>query len=171
MKTIKIMMMVLALSVMYQFAAAQGSCPGNKVKMAWGTKGHGCNCKQKCVDQAEVATYQAMGWYIGPCVKFCIPDGWKLDDAASSSATSLNEIYPNPASGTVNITFTLASEGEVSFDVFDMTGRYVKNIAHDLFEEDANEVSWDTSELNKGIYFLRMKAGSYSAMKKLSVIK
>jgi len=171
-KSIKILMMVLTLSVTYQFANAQ-NCQ-NKVKMSKGYKGQcGCHCTSKCVLQSEVQTYINTGWYVGECVsigKFCCSN-WVRAGEDASIETSLGDIYPNPASGSVNITFTLASDGEVSFDVFDMTGRYVKNIAHDLFEEDGNEVNWDASQLNPGIYFIRMKAGTYSAMKKLSVIK
>jgi hypothetical protein len=85
--------------------------------------------------------------------------------------TSFTEVYPNPASGSVNITFTLAQQGDVSFEVFDVTGRFVTTIEHDLFEADGNEVAWDASRVNQGIYFIKMKAGSYSAVKRISVIK
>ena len=171
-KTIKIIMTVLALSVMYQFAEAQSNCPGNKIRMSTGLRGCGCNtCQKKCVAPADTAAYLANGWYFGDCSKFCCGGFFRTGEAIPVIETSLTEIYPNPASGTINISFTLASDGEVTLDVFDMTGRHVQNIAHDLYEEDANEITWDASQLNPGIYFLRMKAGSYSATKRISVIK
>ena len=171
MKTIKIIVAVLSLSVMYQFASAQGNCPGNKVKIARGTKGHGCTCKQKCVEAAEVPAYQALGWYLGECVKFCLIGFRSHDEMNSSTETLLTEIYPNPAAGSVNITFNLFQTSEVTLEVFDMTGRFVTTIEHNLFEEGGNEVTWDASVLNQGIYLLKMTAGDYSAIKRISVIK
>lgn len=80
-------------------------------------------------------------------------------------------IYPNPASGTVTIDFDLPKPGKVILEVFDLTGRYVSTIAHDVFVEDGNEVTWDASTINQGIYFIKMKADSYSEVKRISVIK
>ena len=175
MKKIKIIMMVLVpilIGMMNQYAEAQNNCPSNKVRMFMGLKGCGCNtCQKICVDPVDVPTYQANGWSLTGCSKFCCGGFFRNGEAIPGIETSLTEIYPNPASGTINISFTLASDGEVTLDVFDMTGRHVQNIAHDLYEEDANEITWDASQLNPGIYFLRMKAGSYSATKRISVIK
>jgi hypothetical protein len=173
MKTIKIIMMVLSLSVMYQFSDAQ-NCQSNKVKMSKGYKGQcGCHCTNQCVLQSEVQTYINNGWYVGECNnvgKLCCSN-WIRTGKDGSIETSLGDISPSPASGNVNITFTLASNGEVSFDLFDMTGRYVSTIAHDVFQEDGNQVTWDASQVNPGIYFIKMKAGSYSAIKRISIIK
>jgi hypothetical protein len=61
--TIKIIVLVLSLSVIYQFASAQSACSGNKVRMVKGAYRCGCHCQKKCVALADVATYQANGWY------------------------------------------------------------------------------------------------------------
>ncbi len=169
MKTTKIIMMVLALSVVYQFAEAQNTCQGNKVKMSKGFGGGcGCHCQKKCVSPGDVQTYLNNGWNYGDCWGNCC---WIRAGEDASIETSLTEIYPNPASGNVNIAFTLSQPGEVILEVFDMTGRNVTTIARTVFEEAGNQVTWDVSEVNPGIYFLKMKAGSYSAIKRISVIK
>lgn len=173
MKTIKIIVTVFALSVMYQYAEAQNNCPGNKIKMSKGFKKCGCNtCTKTCVAPADTAAYIANGWHYGESCSTCCWGNWiRLDGDAPSTETTLADIYPNPASGIVTIDFILSQQGEVTLEVFDVTGRYVSAIAHDVFEEDGNEVTWDASRVNPGVYFLRMKAGSYSAMKRISVIK
>jgi hypothetical protein len=56
-------------------------------------------------------------------------------------------------------------------EVFDVTGRFVTTVEHNLFEEGGNEVRWDARVLNQGIYLLKMKADSYSAVKRISVVK
>lgn len=169
MKKIKIVIMILSLSVMYQFAAAQTSCSGNKVLMSKGSKGCGCHCQKKCVAPSDTLTYKNNGWRFGDCWGSCC---WiRNGEQPVATETSLTEIYPNPASGIVTITFTLAQPGEVSLEVFDLTGRYVTTISRTVFEDETSEVTWDASGVNSGIYFLQMKAGSFSETKRLSVIK
>lgn len=171
MKTIKLIVAILSLSVMYQFADAQNGCAGNRVRMSSGTKGHGCHCTSRCVDVSEVPAYQANYWYIGECARFCLI-GWRsTDEVKSETETSLTEIYPNPASDFVTIEFALAQQGEVTLEVYDLTGRFVTVIKHDVFEAETNEVIWDASVLTQGIYFIKMKAGDYSGFKKISVVK
>ena len=162
--------MVLSLSVMYQFAGAQ--CPAGKVLMSTGVTGCGCwGCTRVCVLPSEVETYQSNGWRIGKC-----PNGhccWfvRLDEEAANTETSLTEIYPNPASGSSTIFFNLSESQEVSFKLFDITGRWAATIEDGFFEEGENEFIWNVSDTPAGIYFLRMEAGSYSESKKVSVIK
>lgn len=172
MKTTKMMIMVLfpiLIGMMYQFASAQ-NCPGRKVLMAQGSKGHGCgSCKQQCVLSSEVQTYLTNGWYYGECFR-CNNNYVRLGEEEIVTETMLTEIYPNPASGSVAISFNLSQESEVTLQVFDMTGRYVATVVNELFEKESNELTWDASGLSPGIYFLKMKAGSYSETKRISVI-
>jgi hypothetical protein len=169
MKKIKIIIMVLfpmLIGMMSQFATAQ--CSGNKIRVVKGSYHCGCHCQKKCISPLDLPAYQANGWYQGEvCFGSCC---WVRTGEDASIETSLEEIYPNPASGSVNISFTLSQPGEVTLEVFDMTGRYVTTIEHNLFEADGNEVTWDASTINQGMYFIKMKAGSYSAIKRISVI-
>lgn len=173
MKTIKMIVVILALSAMYQFAEAQSGCTGNKFRMVKGSYRCGCHCQKKCVAAQDTAAYKANSWYFGTdCFGSCcwIRNG---EDVLYTlpTETSFTEIYPNPASGSVTIAFTLGQQGEVTLDVFDVTGRYVTTIAHNVFEGESSEVTWDASSVNQGIYFIQMKAGSFSATKRISVIR
>jgi type IX secretion system substrate protein len=169
MKKVKIIIMVLfpiLIGMMSQFATAQ--CSGNKIRIVKGSYHCGCHCQKKCISPLDLPTYQANGWYQGEvCFGSCC---WVRTGEDASKETSLREIYPNPSSGSVNITFTVSEQSEVSLDVFDMMGRYVTSVEHNVFEEGSNEVTWDAGSVNQGIYFLRMEAGTYNAMKKVSVI-
>lgn len=169
MKTIKIIVMVLSLSVMYQFAAAQ-NCNGNKVLMSKGPGGGcGCHCQKKCVAPADTLTYLHNGYHFGTCFGNCC---WiRAGAETSSNETSITEIYPNPASGLVTIGFNLAEQGEATLQVFDITGRYVTTIAHKVFEGESNEVTWDAGSVNTGIYFLKLQAGESLKTEKLIITK
>jgi hypothetical protein len=171
MKTIKIMMMVLALSVISQFASAQ-NCPGGKVLMSKGSSGCGCQCHKKCVSPGDVQTYLNNGWSYGDCYfRCCFGTGWRIGEEKDITESSLTDIYPNPVSGSSTIFFSLSEAQQVSFKLFDMTGRLVVTIQDENFGEGENEFIWDASTVNTGIYILQMQTGSFSETKRVSVIK
>ena len=170
MKSIRIIIAVLSFSVVYQFAAAQ--CSGNKIRVVKGSYRCGCHCQKKCINPSELATYQANGWYQGEsCWGSCC---WvRLGEEAPADTPleiSLEEIYPNPASGIVNIAFTIAQESQVVLEIYDVMGRYVSTVTDAVFEEGGNEVTWDASEVNRGVYFVRMNNGNYNEVKRISVV-
>jgi hypothetical protein len=171
MKTIKITIMVLSLSVMYQFASAQ-NCPGNKVLMAKGWKGGcGCKCQKKCVDQSEVQTYINMGWYVGECFnvgRLCC-NYIRNSKPGENIETMLADIHSDPASKAYTISFNLSKQSEVSLRVFDMTGRCVATVANKVFKENSHEVTWNVSGVNQGIYFLKMNTDGYNVTRKIAV--
>ena len=169
MKRIKLMIMVLSLSVMYQFASAQTNCSSGHVLMSKGPRtGCGCQCQKKCVLYCDTLSYKNAGWRFGKCWGSCC---WvRNSNEETINETMLKDIYPNPVSGSVTISFTLSEQSQVVIQVLDITGRYVATVANDIFEDESSEVSWDASALNPGIYFLSMKTGNYSITKKISVI-
>lgn len=52
-----------------------------------------------------------------------------------------------------------------------MTGRLVATLADGSFEEGENVITWNASQENAGIYFIKIVAGDYSSTKKISVTK
>ncbi len=86
---------------------------------------------------------------------------------------SLHEInvFPNPASGIANISFFLDRPEKVSVKIFDITGRQVKGLVEKIFPQGENQVQWNTSGIQAGMYFLKIDAGVYSNTKKIWVIK
>ena len=59
-------------------------------------------------------------------------------------------VYPNPATTEVKITSEMSGESEVN--IFDMTGRRVKNIR----VSDVSNATINVSDLNQGIYFINV---------------
>ena len=169
MKKIKFMFVLLTLSLMYQFAAAQNSCSGNKVLMSKGSRGCGCHCQKKCISPADVQTYLNNGWRYGDCFGSCC---WvRLNGNSSSPATSLTEIYSNPASGSTTISFSLSQTRKVSIKIFDVNGRLVSTLADKIFEEGKNELMWSAEHVKGGIYFLQLQSEENMESVKLVVTK
>ena len=78
-------------------------------------------------------------------------------------------MYPNPVSDQATISFNLESNANVSYQVFDMTGRMVmsKNIGQ--FGEGLHQVTINTENLSTGSYILRLSQGATSSAVKFLV--
>ena len=88
-------------------------------------------------------------------------------DPVSSLGNSLI-IYPNPASNLLNIRYN-AGVSQVRISLSDMTGREVAVIS-DKFQQGAQQVSYNTSTLPKGLYFVRIQNGSESVTRKIEIL-
>ena len=67
-------------------------------------------------------------------------------------------IYPNPASGGIIITFNLEEEAIVNLRVMNNIGQVVSVILDENMSQGIHQVSWNTEGLQRGIYFLELKA-------------
>jgi hypothetical protein len=79
------------------------------------------------------------------------------------SDLSLGGNYPNPFNGSTDIRFTIRQAGEVSFDVYSVTGRLVDSFRAFYDTPGEKSVRWDVSdrqagELTSGVYFYRISA-------------
>jgi hypothetical protein len=86
-----------------------------------------------------------------------------------SSAGGLN-VYPNPASGMSTISFTLEKTESVSLTIYNSIGQEVSTLLNNAeVEQGIHHVTISSGELGKGIYFIRLNAGSYSETTKFVV--
>lgn len=69
-------------------------------------------------------------------------------------------VYPNPASSQVTFEFNLTSEAPLSAELFDMNGRLIDLISAGSFSTGNNNGSFDVSNLQNGIYILRLTGDS-----------
>jgi hypothetical protein len=84
---------------------------------------------------------------------------------------SLFQNYPNPFNPTTTIQFSTSKLSIVNLKVFDLLGREVTTLANGEFAAGMHEVSFDASKFASGIYFYRIQAGSFTATKKLVLLK
>ncbi|MEI6409373.1 MAG: DUF1566 domain-containing protein [Bacteroidota bacterium] len=68
-------------------------------------------------------------------------------------------IYPNPSSGDVNITFSLAQQERISLAIYDEQGRLVRTLlADNVVPAGQFQVVWDAgSEVPNGVYFWKLQ--------------
>ncbi len=66
--------------------------------------------------------------------------------------------YPNPTNDNTNLSFNLTSSGEVSVNVYSITGRLVKSITKNM-SSGANTLPIDCEDLPNGTYIIKFISG------------
>jgi hypothetical protein len=79
-------------------------------------------------------------------------------------------VFPNPAKGIVNISFTGSTASVVSIAVSDLNGRIVKETSVKA-AETKEAIPVDISGLTQGVYFIRVTTEQFTEVKKLVVEK
>jgi hypothetical protein len=95
--------------------------------------------------------------------------------------TTLGPAYPNPLNPDTWIPFRLAADANVKIEIYDVTGRLVRRL--DLGYRPAGSY-WDRSKaaywdgrneagesVTSGIYFYKMTAGAFTAIKRMVILK
>ncbi len=90
--------------------------------------------------------------------------------------TKLTGNYPNPFNPDTNIVYSVKEIGNVTIEVYNLRGRLVKILVNETKEIGSYTAKWDgTDNLNKivsnGIYFYKMRAGTYTSTKSMLLIK
>jgi len=85
---------------------------------------------------------------------------------------ALEQNYPNPFNPVTRITYTLPRTSTVTLRVFDVAGHLVRT----LIEEEArdpgqHEILFNGGDLSSGIYFYQINAGSFTAVKRMVVLR
>lgn len=79
--------------------------------------------------------------------------------------------YPNPTTQNVQLDFSLDKDQQVGFQIFDLQGRMLQNIAPATFNAGANTQNIDLSNLNTGVYSLNIVTPSGVQAVQLQVTK
>jgi hypothetical protein len=67
--------------------------------------------------------------------------------------------------------YEVPSTSHVTLTVFDMLGREVSVLVNDRREAGVYQVKFDGSNLASGMYFYRLRAGSFVATKRLLLLR
>ncbi|MGA3286133.1 MAG: T9SS type A sorting domain-containing protein [Bacteroidota bacterium] len=84
---------------------------------------------------------------------------------------ALEQNYPNPFNPSTTISFSLPSKGFVSLKVFDLIGREVATIVSETMPVGSYSKYWNAFNLSSGLYFYRLQVGTFTATKKMTLLK
>lgn len=84
------------------------------------------------------------------------------------NAVSEFDFYPNPANNNINFTFNVNNDNAVTIELYDLTGRIVKNKSYTTLK-GLNNKSLDVSDLPSGIYMLKAVVNNNQYIQKIVV--
>jgi len=94
-----------------------------------------------------------------------------VDETMQAHDFILNQNYPNPFNPVTHILFSLPEPAQVTLNIYDITGRLVKQLINQNTPAGYHTVSWDASGYSSGIYFARIQAGDVVKTQKMVLIK
>ncbi len=89
----------------------------------------------------------------------------------SPKTFKLHNPYPNPFNPGTTISYQLTDASEIKIAVFNTLGQELDVLVHQTQPAGKYNVCWNTAEYTSGIYLVRMQAGSYADMIKMTLIK
>ena len=83
------------------------------------------------------------------------------EETAAVPSFYLSQINPNPITSTASITFSTSTVGNVSLDLYDVSGRKISELQSGNMEEGVHSLTWDCSGTDgalipNGLYFLNL---------------
>ncbi len=89
---------------------------------------------------------------------------------------ALSQNYPNPFNPTTVISFQLPVESNVTLAIYNINGQLVKQVASGKFASGRHQVVWDATDdrglrVSSGVYLYILRAGEFTAQRKLVLMK
>jgi hypothetical protein len=84
---------------------------------------------------------------------------------------ALQQNYPNPFNPSTVIRYQLPVNSVVSLKIYNMLGQEIGVLVDEEQEAGFKSVAWSAANIPSGIYFYKLHAGSYSAVKKMMLVK
>jgi len=84
---------------------------------------------------------------------------------------ALEQNYPNPFNPATTIKYSVPADGKVTLNIYNVLGEQVAQIINQVQKAGSYETVFDASKLSSGIYFYKLEAGSFNAVKKMILMK
>ena len=78
---------------------------------------------------------------------------------------------PNPFHHSTLISYSLATSAPVTLAIYDITGRLVEALVNETQKPGIHQVRWNSKDNPSGIYFYRLKAGDFTDVKKMILVR
>jgi hypothetical protein len=97
-----------------------------------------------------------------------------LTETINSLMTSVN--YPNPFTEETKIEFNLKESGHIIIDVYDLSGRLIKQIKNEDISAGDHSVTWNATNesgdrVQSGYYFYKINAGKSCKTEKMILLR
>ncbi len=79
------------------------------------------------------------------------------------------KVYSNPFTGITRIRYSVPEDVDVNIAIYNLLGQKVATLVNG--NKKAYTVTWDGSKLSAGIYFIKLRAGSFKQTEKIILMK
>jgi TctA family transporter len=83
----------------------------------------------------------------------------------------LDQNYPNPFNPSTTINYSIPVSGRVTLRIFNVLGQEVGTLLNSDQNAGKYQLTFDASRYSSGVYFYRIEAGTFSAVKKMMLLK
>ena len=83
----------------------------------------------------------------------------------------LDQNYPNPFNPTTTIKYEIPKNSFVELHIYDLLGREIISLVNQVQNAGYHEIIFNGKDLASGIYFYQIKAGEFSQIKKMLLMK
>ena len=110
-------------------------------------------------------------WYL-----VAVPDSPTATSDLLPLVNQLDQNVPNPFNPQTTISFQVAQPDVVHLEVFDLAGRRVRTLVHEMRPPGRHDVVWDgkddgARQLPSNLYLLRLQIGRFEATRKMLLLK
>ncbi|MFZ1322650.1 MAG: T9SS type A sorting domain-containing protein, partial [Ignavibacteria bacterium] len=82
-----------------------------------------------------------------------------------------NQNFPNPFNPVTTIKYDLEVTSFIKLKIYDITGKYIKELVNQKQQSGNYEVKFDGSDLSSGVYFYKLTLETVSGGKEFSETK
>jgi hypothetical protein len=98
------------------------------------------------------------------------------EPGVTPALSTLHQNYPNPFNPITSIEFDLPKKAHTSLKIYDVSGRLIRSIVDGKLDAGSHRYKWDGKDnrgkiVASGIYFYRLKAGSFSDTRKMVLLR
>jgi hypothetical protein len=123
------------------------------------------NGNNLCVNRKAAEGFIEKGAYLGSCGSGSLTTTARVKLSGENTkfvpTGSLISVYPNPASRNVSISFTTLATGRTKLELYDMSGKLVKNLFEGVLSKNSRQlIDLQAGGLPSGIYIVSLQLGN-----------
>jgi hypothetical protein len=150
--------------------------PQNYTYAFFGPNHSGSPNQWRRMNELNVGDASLNGWNMMMRTAFAVHDPDR-PGTGIADAFGLAQNYPNPFNTETTIRFDVPEDAHVTIDVYDVLGRRVATLLDEFRQEGAGQsVTWNATDAGgrvvaSGVYLYRMRAGDFSAVRKMVLLR